>query len=115
MLLSSSQKAVSRLTLVLCPSSLMLLLVTRDFPRGPLGRSAIDGCSETNFSAPKTFSSRSKRPVSRRCQNMSQHWVFDALEHECARWRANHEVWGQRRALGRDQNLARRRLRFKPG
>ena len=48
-------------------------------------------------------------------QNMSQHRVFDALEHERARRRANRETWRQRRALGRDQNLARRRLRFKPG
>ena len=46
---------------------------------------------------------------------MSQHWVFDALEYERARWRANREIGRQHPALGRDQNLARCRLRFKPG
>jgi hypothetical protein len=56
-----------RVTLVLCPWSLMLLLVTRDFPRGLLGRSGINGCPEMSFSAPnQTFSYRSKRPISRR-------------------------------------------------
>jgi hypothetical protein len=39
--LTAVQKALSRVTLVLCPLSLTLLLVTRDFPRGGLMLSLI--------------------------------------------------------------------------
>jgi hypothetical protein len=46
---------------------------------------------------------------------MSKHRALDALEHQRARRRADRETWRQRRALGRNQNLAGRRLRFKPG
>ena len=65
---------------------------------------------------PKQNSSElSKHPSAVSHQNVSQHRVFDTLEHERARRRAARETRRQRGALGRDQNLAGRRLRFKPG
>jgi hypothetical protein len=43
---------------------------------------------------------RSNSPSGASDQNMRQHWVFDALEHECARGRAGRETWRLRGALG---------------